>query len=60
MNHLVRPHSGRIVAGVCQAVANRYGWNVTAVRFAVLLAVVFAGLSIWAYVLLWVVIPSES
>jgi phage shock protein PspC (stress-responsive transcriptional regulator) len=59
MNGLVRPRQGRWLAGVCLAVANRFGWSVTAVRILAVLAVVFLGLSLWAYLLLWIVIPPE-
>ena len=59
MSQLIRPRNGRVIAGVCRAVANRFGWNVTLVRILTVVAVVFAGLSIWAYILLWIVIPRE-
>ena len=59
MNALVRPQQGRWIAGVCAAVANRFGWNVTLVRILTVIAVVFFGLSLWAYVLLWILVPSE-
>ena len=59
MNALVRPQSGRWIAGVCAAVAARFGWNVTLVRILTVIAVVFFGLSLWAYILLWIVVPSE-
>ena len=60
MKQLVRPREGRIIAGACLAVANRFGVNVVAVRILTVLAMVFFGLSIWIYLLLWVLIPSES
>ena len=59
MNALVRPQRGRWIAGVCAAVAARFGWNVAVVRILTVIAVVFFGLSLWAYVLLWIVVPSE-
>jgi phage shock protein C len=59
MNALVRPQRGRWIAGVCAAVAARFGWNVTLVRILTVIAVVFFGLSLWAYILLWIVVPSE-
>lgn len=59
MNQLVRPREGRMIAGACAAVANRFGVNVVAVRILTLLATVFFGLSIWIYILLWILIPSE-
>lgn len=59
MNQLVRPSRGRVVAGVCRAIAERFGWNVTLVRILTLLAIVFAGLSLWVYIVLWILIPRE-
>ena len=59
MNGLVRPQQGRWIAGVCAGVARRFGWNVAVVRILTVIAVVFFGLSLWAYVLLWIVVPSE-
>ncbi|UJP10224.1 PspC domain-containing protein [Microbacterium sp. KUDC0406] len=60
MNALVRPRQGRIIAGVCAAVAHRFGFTPTTVRVLTVLLVLFAGLSIWAYILLWIVIPNEG
>jgi phage shock protein PspC (stress-responsive transcriptional regulator) len=59
MNELVRPRRGRWLAGVCLAVANRFGWSVALVRILAIVAVVLFGLSLWAYILLWIVIPTE-
>ncbi|MBW9095372.1 PspC domain-containing protein [Microbacterium jejuense] len=59
MNGLMRPRQGRVLAGVCAAVANRFGWNVTLVRVLTAIAVIFFGLSLWAYIILWILIPSE-
>lgn len=60
MNELVRPRQGRVIAGVCAGVANRFGWDITLVRILTALAVVFLGLSIWAYIILWILMPNES
>jgi phage shock protein C len=59
MNQLVRPRQGRWVAGVCLAVANRFGMSVAVVRILAIVAVVLFGLSLWAYILLWIVVPAE-
>lgn len=60
MNTLVRPRNGRIIAGVCAALAFRFGLTPTAVRWIAVLATLFLGLSLWFYVVLWIVIPSEG
>lgn len=60
MNPLVRPRHDRMIAGVCSAVARRFNLSPTVVRIATVLAVLFAGLSLWAYILLWIVVPNED
>ncbi|MFD5226432.1 PspC domain-containing protein [Microbacterium sp. NPDC058342] len=59
MSSLVRSRQDRVIAGVCSAVARRFDISPTTVRIVTVLAVLFAGLSLWAYVLLWIVIPNE-
>ena len=60
-SQLVRPSSGgdRIIAGVCAALANRFGISTFLVR---LLFVIFAitGAAEIAYIVLWIVIPKEG
>ncbi len=60
MNRLVRPHQGRLLAGVCAGIADRFGCSVIPVRILTLAGAVFFGLSFWIYVVLWILIPSES
>jgi phage shock protein PspC (stress-responsive transcriptional regulator) len=60
MNQLIRPRQGRVIAGVCAAVADRFGWDRTLVRVLTVAAVIFAGLSLWIYILLWIIIPSDG
>lgn len=60
MNPLVRPRQDRVIAGVCSAVANRFDISPTTARIITVLAVLFAGLSLWAYILLWIIVPNES
>lgn len=59
MNGLMRPRRGRWIAGVCAAVANRFGWNATVVRILTVLGMVFFGLPLWIYIVLWILIPTE-
>jgi phage shock protein C len=48
------------LAGVCQGLANQYGWDVTLTRvIAVLLAVLVFPIGEVAYVLFWVMVPEE-
>ena len=59
MKSLVRPRKDRVIAGVCAALARRFGMKASTVRLLAVILVLFAGLSLWAYVLLWIVIPNE-
>ena len=55
----VRPVRGRVIAGVCAAIANRYLWDVTNVRIAAALLILCTGVGGVAYLALWIAIPSE-
>jgi phage shock protein PspC (stress-responsive transcriptional regulator) len=53
---LVRPRNGKIVAGVCAALAARFGMSTTLVRLLfVLFGLVGAGEIV--YIILWIMIP---
>lgn len=57
---LVRPRFGRMIAGVCQGIANAYAWDIVWVRvIAVLLAIFGGGIGLIAYVIFWIVMPEE-
>jgi phage shock protein PspC (stress-responsive transcriptional regulator) len=56
---LVRPRQGKIIAGVCAALANRYGWSVTGVRLVFLISCLLPGPQFLLYLVLWLVIPKE-
>lgn len=57
---LIRPRMGRQIAGVCLALSQTYGWDVTAVRIiAVLAFLLSSGLIGVAYIAAWIGIPEE-
>jgi len=57
---LSRPRVGRVIAGVCIALARSYNWDVTVVRIIAVLSAVFSsGLVGIAYLAAWVGIPEE-
>ena len=60
MSTLVRPRTGRIIGGVCAGLAHRFGWPVFLVRLLAVIAMVFAGLPLWVYIVLWILIPKEK
>ena len=57
---LVRPRTGRKIAGVCAGFADYFAVDVTLVRIVWLLAVVFTiPLAIIGYIVAWIVMPEE-
>lgn len=60
MTELRRPRSGRVLGGVCAALARRFGWNVTTVRVLAVLSLLLPGPQVLAYLIAWVVIPGEA
>jgi len=56
---LVRPSRGKIVAGVCAALARRFDLSPTVVRLVFVLSMLLPGPQVLAYVVLWIVIPSD-
>ena len=47
----------RIIAGVCAGRAEVFGLDVALVRIATLVLILFGGLSLWAYIILWLIVP---
>jgi phage shock protein PspC (stress-responsive transcriptional regulator) len=58
-NSLVRPRRGKLIAGVCAAVAQRFDLSPTLVRVVFLLSMLLPGPQILAYLVLWIVVPAE-
>jgi phage shock protein PspC (stress-responsive transcriptional regulator) len=56
---LVRPRRGKVIAGVCAALANRLGVSPTLVRVAAVVSCVLPGPQIVFYLLGWILIPKE-
>ena len=59
MSELRRPRTGRVIGGVCAALANRFGWDVVLVRVLAVLSILLPGPQVLAYVIAWIVIPGE-
>lgn len=53
---MVRPRNGKIIAGVCAALATRFGISKTLVRIAFVLFGLF-GVGELVYIALWIIIP---
>jgi phage shock protein C len=56
---LIRPRSGRWIAGVALAFAEYFDIDVSLIRVVWLLLAIFGGTGILAYIVCWIVIPSE-
>jgi phage shock protein PspC (stress-responsive transcriptional regulator) len=56
---LVRPREGRILGGVCAGLARRFGWSPTGVRVLFLVSCILPGPQFVAYLVMWLIIPSE-
>ena len=55
-NRLYRTRDG-IVAGVCGGVPEFFGLNVSLVRLMTLILILAGGLSLWVYIILWLIVP---
>ena len=47
------------LAGICGGLAAFFNLDATVLRLVTLLLILFGGLSIWVYIILWIVIPEE-
>src|ERR1700747_425624 len=57
---LIRPRAGRMIAGVCQGLANTYGWDVAWGRVITALLAIFGGGTVLiGYIVFWIVMPEE-
>jgi phage shock protein PspC (stress-responsive transcriptional regulator) len=56
---LVRPRRGKVLAGVCAGLAQRFGVGAGVVRLAFVLSLLLPGPQVLAYLALWVLMPRE-
>jgi phage shock protein PspC (stress-responsive transcriptional regulator) len=56
---LTRPREGKMIAGVCAGLAERFGWNANAVRLLFVLSCLLPGPQIVIYLALWVIMPKR-
>ena len=56
---LYRSTTDRKIAGVCSGVAEYFDIDVTLIRLAVALLTLFAGMSLWVYIIAALVIPEN-
>ena len=56
---LVRPRRGRMLAGVCAALARRFDTKPWQVRLLFVLSCLLPGPQFLLYIALWIILPSE-
>lgn len=57
---LVRSTTDRKVAGVCAGLAEYFGLDPTLVRALFAVSIIFGGAGLFAYVVLWIVVPERT
>ncbi|WP_406268280.1 PspC domain-containing protein [Actinacidiphila glaucinigra] len=60
MSALVRPRHGRMIAGVCAGLADRFGISATTMRVIFLLSCLLPGPQFLLYLALWLLLPNEG
>jgi phage shock protein PspC (stress-responsive transcriptional regulator) len=56
---LFRSRSNKMIAGICGGLAEYFDADPTVVRLIMALLVLAGGLSIWVYLVAWIIIPEQ-
>lgn len=56
---LSRPRHGKVIAGVCAGLADRFGLSPFVVRLAFVLSCILPGPQFIAYLVMWVLMPKR-
>ncbi|MQA13535.1 MAG: PspC domain-containing protein [Pseudonocardiaceae bacterium] len=57
---LVRPQEGKVIAGVCAALAHRFGLSPNMVRLLFVVSCVLPGPQFLIYIGAWIIIPKAG
>lgn len=57
---LRRSRKDRSIAGICGGLAQYLQVDSTALRIITLILMIFGGMSLWIYIILWLIIPEED
>ncbi|MEU7295990.1 MULTISPECIES: PspC domain-containing protein [Streptomyces] len=60
MAALTRPRDGRVIGGVCAALARRFGISATTMRVIFVASCLLPGPQFLIYLALWVFLPAEK
>ena len=56
-----RVQEGKMVAGICQAISDRFGWDVNLIRAGTAIgAVITSGTVLLIYLIVWAIIPMQG
>lgn len=56
---LARPRHGKVIAGVCAALARRFDVSPTLVRVLFAVSIILPGPQVLLYIALWIILPKE-
>lgn len=59
-DRLHKSSTNRVIAGVCGGLGEYFGVDATIVRLLFVLLVIFHGIGVLAYIVLWIVMPHET
>ncbi|MEV8590997.1 PspC domain-containing protein [Streptomyces sp. NPDC051180] len=60
MAAVIRPRDGRVIGGVCAALARRFGTSAWTMRLIFLVSCLLPGPQFLLYLALWIFLPSEK
>jgi phage shock protein PspC (stress-responsive transcriptional regulator) len=60
MAELRRPTNGKVIAGVCAGIADRFGISRNVVRAIAVVSCLLPGPQFVLYLILWIAIPAEA
>ncbi|MCX4724291.1 PspC domain-containing protein [Streptomyces sp. NPDC090052] len=60
MSALARPREGRVLGGVCAALARRFGTSATTMRVIFVVSCLLPGPQFLLYLALWILLPGEK
>lgn len=60
VKRLARASRDKVIGGVCGGIAAFTNIDPTLLRVATLLCIIFGGLSLWIYIILWIFLPLDS
>ena len=59
MKRLTRPKNNRAIAGVCAGFANYFNVDPVLIRIIWLILLLFFGVGLFAYLILWLIMPEK-